>query len=122
MSNEFIALLANIALTLSVIVAVIFGIAQVKSAKKDRRERLTLQMLTHFQTRQFAETLHYMHRTKFPVTYQEWEVMPNDDQVQFVHFSQEMESLGILLAEGLIDINLIDKTLGSFVTDSWAKY
>ena len=33
-----------------------------------------------------------------------------------------MESLGILLADGLIDINLLDKTLGSFITNTWEKF
>jgi hypothetical protein len=33
-----------------------------------------------------------------------------------------MESLGILVAERLINIDLVDKTLGSFVTTSWEKY
>jgi len=33
-----------------------------------------------------------------------------------------MESLGILVAEKLINIDLVDKTLGSFVTTSWEKY
>ncbi len=33
-----------------------------------------------------------------------------------------MESLGLLVAEQLIDIDLVDKTLGLFVTTSWQKY
>ena len=33
-----------------------------------------------------------------------------------------MESLGILVAEKLINIDLVDKTLGSLVTTAWAKY
>jgi hypothetical protein len=33
-----------------------------------------------------------------------------------------MESLGILVAEGLVDIDLVDKTLGLFVTTAWQKY
>lgn len=32
-----------------------------------------------------------------------------------------MESIGILLAERLISIDLLDKTLGSFVTTTWEK-
>ncbi len=40
----------------------------------------------------------------------------------FIQFAQEMESLGILVAERLIDIDLVDKTLGSFVTTTWEKY
>ena len=122
MSNEFIALLANIALTFSVIVAVIFGIAQVKSARKDRQERLTLETLRHFQTREFAETLRYLHMTTFPQTYEAWEAWTKPDQVRFIQLSQEMESLGLLLAERLISIDLIDKTLGTFVTTSWEQF
>ena len=33
-----------------------------------------------------------------------------------------MESLGILVAEKFINIDLVDKTLGSFVTNAWEKY
>jgi hypothetical protein len=33
-----------------------------------------------------------------------------------------MESLGILVAERLINIGLVDKTLGSFATSAWEKY
>jgi hypothetical protein len=33
-----------------------------------------------------------------------------------------MESPGILVAEQLINIDLVDKTLGSLVTTAWDKY
>jgi len=36
-------------------------------------------------------------------------------------FIQQMEDLGILVAERMIDIDLVDKTLGSFVSTSWHK-
>jgi hypothetical protein len=122
MSTEFIALLANLALTLSVIVAVIFGIVQVKSGNRDRHERLTLETLRNFQTREFAELINYTTITKFPNTYEEWRSFPNEDQIKFIQLAQQMEALGILLADKLIDIDLVDKTLGSFVTTCWLKY
>ncbi len=34
---------------------------------------------------------------------------------------QPLESLGILVAEGFIDMDLVDKILGSFVNTSWNK-
>ena len=40
----------------------------------------------------------------------------------FIQFGQQMESLGILVAERLINIDLVDKTLGSLVTSAWEKY
>ena len=33
-----------------------------------------------------------------------------------------MESLGILVAERLINIDLVDKTIGSLVSIAWEKY
>lgn len=89
MSNEFVALIANIALTLSVIVAVIFGIAQVKTANKDRRERLTVDTLQSFQTREFAEMMHYIYRVEVPVLRDEYVKWPQDDQIRFVHLLQK---------------------------------
>ena len=122
MSSQLVALIANIALTLSVIVAVIFGIAQVKTSNQDRRERLTLETLRSFQTREFAEMLNYINTIKIPYTNEEWLKWSNEDQVRIVHLSQQMEALGLLLAERLINIDLVDKTLGSFVSSTWELY
>jgi hypothetical protein len=122
MSNEFIALLANLALTLSFIVAFIFGVAQVKAANRDRKERLTLETLRNFQTREFAELIFYVTNGKLPTNFEEWNVLPVNERIQLIQYGQEMEALGMMLAERLISMDLVDKTLGSFVSTSWEKY
>ena len=122
MNNELIALLANLALTLSLIVAVIFGIVQVQTAKRDRHERLTLESLRNFQSREFAELIYFTTHGEVPVTLEGLRALPERDQVLLIQFGQEMESLGILVAEKLADIDLVDKTLGSFVSSSWKKF
>ena len=122
MPKELLELIANLALTLSFIVGLIFGIAQVKAAKRDRRDRLTLEVLRQFQTREFAELLHFINRHHMPKTREEQFKQPAEDQIKMIQFAQQMESLGLLVAEKLIDIDLVDKTLGDFVTSSWAKY
>ncbi|HTE48830.1 MAG TPA: hypothetical protein VK675_02920 [Candidatus Paceibacterota bacterium] len=122
MINEIITLIANVALALSFVVALVFGIAQVKAAARDRRERLTLDTLRNFQTREFAELIHYVAVHKVPASGEELRTLPEEDQVTFIQLAQQMESLGLLVAEGLIDIDLVDKTLGSFVTTAWDKY
>jgi hypothetical protein len=122
MTTELIALMANIALTLSVIVAVIFGMVQVKMSNQDRRERLTLETLRNFQSREFAELIIYVTDTPFPDRYEDWDDWPVENRVRNIQFMQEMESLGMLLAEKLINIELVDKTLGDFVINSWNKY
>jgi hypothetical protein len=120
--TDLITLFANLALTLSFVVALIFGIAQVKAAARDRRERLTLETLRAFQTREFAQLLQYINLKKMPVTQKEMQALPVEEQVNLIQFGQEMESLGILVAKKIINIDLVDETLGSFVTNSWEKY
>ena len=122
MTNDLITLIANLALTLSFVVALIFGIAQVKAASRDRRERLTLETLRNFQTHEFAELMLYITASNLPSTRKEMLALPEREQVFLIQFAQEMESLGILVAEKFINIDLVDKTLGSLVTTSWEKY
>ena len=122
MTSELTTVIANVALTLSLIVAVIFGIAQVRAAARDRKERLTLETLRTFQTREFAELSIYINSHDLPSTREEMAKLPASEQAIIFQFAQEMESLGMLVAERLINLDLVDKTLGSFVTTSWEKY
>ena len=121
-TTEIITTIANLALALSFIVGLIFGIAQVKTSARDRRERLTLQTLREFQTREFVTLMIYINAHDMPTSRVELMALPVDDQTNIMQYGQEMESLGILVAERLINIDLVDKTLGSYVVTSWEKY
>lgn len=123
MTSEMITTIANIALSLSVIVAVIFGIAQIRTAKQDRRVALTMETLQQFQTREFAEILLFITKAAatIPTSYEEWKERADEERAILIQVSQQMESLGLLVAEGLISLDLIDKTLGSFVSSTWAR-
>jgi hypothetical protein len=81
--------------------------------------------------RPFADpnTYHYLHfieenviKSSEIIIHKIFEQLPLEEQAKFIQFSQEMESLGILVAEQVIDIDLVDKTLGSFVSKSWQSY
>jgi hypothetical protein len=120
--NEVVTLIANVALALSLVVALIFGIAQVRAAARDRRERLTLETLRAFQSMEFAASLHRISNGLVPKTNAEFRALPADEQIVFIQFAQQMESVGILVADGLINLELVEKTLGSFVGTAWDKY
>ena len=122
MTSDIIALIANLALALSFVVGLIFGIVQVRAAARDRKERFTLETLNNFQTREFAELINYINNHDMPSSRKEMQALPVNEQVFFIQLAQQMESLGILVAEKFIDIDLVDITLGSFVTTSWQKY
>lgn len=120
--SDIVTLCANIALTLTFVIGLVFGVVQVKAAERDRRERLTVDTLRAFQTREFAEFLNFFRAKNFPKTQEELNALPEREQVMYMQFSQQMESLGILVAENILDIDLIDKTLGDFVAVTWKKY
>jgi hypothetical protein len=120
--EQTITLIANVSLALTFFAGLIFGIAQVKTAARDRRERLTLETLRAFQTRDISELMDFINSSRFPKDLEEARALTGTDNIMMIEFSQKMESLGILVAEGLIDIDLVDKTLGTYVTFTWNKY
>lgn len=97
MTNDIIVLAANVALALSFIVGLVFGIAQVRVAARDRRERLTLEELRNFQSREFAELMQYTNSHDMPNSPEELHALPINEQLIFMHFAQQMEMLGILV-------------------------
>ena len=120
--NDLIGLVANVALALSFIVGLVFGIAQVRAAAQDRRDRLTLESLRNFQSRDFAEQMQYVMSHDMPANNNQLQALPAGEQVFALQFAQQMEMLGILVSEKLINIDLVEKTLGSLVTTAWEKY
>ena len=122
MTSETITLIANIALAVSAIIALAFGIVQVKTATRDRQERLTLEALRNFNTREFSELMNFVTAHDIPSTHENWQKLPAHEGIMITQFAQEMESLGILVAERLINIDLVDKTIGSLVSIAWEKY
>jgi hypothetical protein len=122
MNYDIVDIIANISIALSFIVAVILGIFQVRQAARDRREHLTMEILRSIQSREFAELTGQISYHKVPSDYKDFMSLTLREQAKYIQFSQEMEVLGISVAERLVDIDLVDKTLGSFVTSSWQNY
>lgn len=122
MNHELIAVIANLSLALSFIVGLVFGISQVRAAARDRRERLTIETLRTYSTRTFVDMVLYINSDSMPSDYNGWVNLPVHERAILFQYSQEMESLGILVAENIINLDLVDKTLGSLVTTTWKKF
>jgi hypothetical protein len=119
---EISTLVANVSLVLSLAVALVFGLIQAQIAARDRRERLTLETLRFVQTEEFAGFMYRVNKGLIPATDAERKAMPAEDQILFIQFAQEMESLGLLVVDGVIDLTLVERTLGSFVVSAWERY
>src|ERR1041385_6652498 len=115
-------IVANLAIAVSAFVALVFGILQVRAASRDRRERLTIEAIRGFQTREFATHMMWFRDHPPPATVAAWYAMDPDVRVTYVHVAQEMEMLGLLVYDGTLDLDLVERTLGTFVSDSWGKF
>src|SRR5882672_12493201 len=100
MTTEIITLLANLALALSFIVALVFGIAQVRAAARDRRERLTLETLRSFQTREFAELMVYINSHNPPTRYEDWMALLKMIRLSNFSFHRKRNCLAFFLQNG----------------------
>jgi len=119
---EISTLVANVSLVLSLLVALVFGLIQAQVASRDRFERLTLETLRFVQTEEFAGFMYRINNGQIPATNAERKALSAEDQIRFIQFAQEMESLGLLVVDGVIDLTLVEKTLGSFVITAWERY
>jgi len=57
-----------------------------------------------------------------PPTHVAWQKISANEGTYITQFAQQMESLGILVAEQHINIDLVDKLLVLLVTTAWEKY
>jgi hypothetical protein len=73
---ELVEFIANLSFALSFIIALIFGIFQVRAAGRNRREQLTLEALRAVQTREFAELIQYIITSKSLASQKEWDELP----------------------------------------------
>lgn len=116
------ATLANLAIAISAVVALVFGILQVLAAVRDRRERLTIEVVRGLQSREFSQQMMDLRAQPPPRTTKEWSSLAESARVTQMHFLQEMEMLGLLVFDGTIDLLLVERTLGSYVTGMWKRF
>ena len=116
------AITGDIAIALSFLAALGFGVGQVRSAARDRRERLTVATVQGLQTRQMAEHFQRISSHDMPSTWSEIRALPSDEVVSIIHYAQQMEMLGLMVYDGMIELSLVERTLGDYVAFSWEKY
>jgi hypothetical protein len=116
------AVIGDIAIALSFLAALGFGIGQVRSANRDRRERLTVATVQGMQTREMAAHFQRLGSHDIPSTFSGIRALPADEQVSIIHYAQQMEMLGLMVYDGMIELALVERTLGDYVAYSWEKY
>ena len=77
MSTETVAaVIGDTAIALSFLAALGFGIGQVRTAARDRRDRLTVATVQGMQTRELAAHFQRLSSTDLPSTFRELQALP----------------------------------------------
>ena len=111
--TDAVTLVANTSLALSFIVGLLVGVFHVRAWARDRKERLTLETLRFYQSREFAELSDFIIRGNFPKTRKEFDAMPREERILFIDFSQKMESLGLLVSDANSGVDSLPVSLSS---------
>jgi hypothetical protein len=111
---------ANLATTVAVIVAVVFGITEVRRGARDRRDRAAVEVVRSVQTQ---ESFRAVGRILNLPDDADPEVISSDpallDAAMLVYFACEM--LGSIVFEGVVDLHTLDRMVGGWVRATWVR-
>ena len=111
---------ANVASTLAVVIAVVFGIAELRRARRDRRDRQAVEVIRSVQTQETHQAVGLV--LKLPDD-ADPDLVRSDpalrEAAMLVYFACEM--WGAIVFEGVVDLHTLDRMVGGWVRASWMR-
>ena len=115
-----LATAANLATTVAVIVAVVFGLAELRRARQERRDQAAIEILRSVQQQDIHLSTSKILKLPNDV---DPEVVRSDPELlhaaTLVHFACEM--FGSLVFEGVVDQHLLDRMNGGWIRSCWYR-
>jgi hypothetical protein len=115
-----LATVANVATTAAVVIALAFGIAEMRRSRRDRRDHAAIEIIRSVQQQEIHEAVSKI--LKLPND-ADPELIKGDADLQkaatLVHFASEM--FGSLVFEGVVDLHLLDRMNGGWIRDCWHR-
>jgi len=113
--------LATVAQAIAVIVAVVFGIQQVRSLAAARRREATFALMHSLQTPQMLSGILLLDRLPDGVSLAEFQALPQDQQLSLIGLLGIWESLGILAFQREVSLQTVDDFYSGTTYQSWRK-
>jgi hypothetical protein len=115
-----LATAANLATTVAVVVAVVFGIAELRRVARERRDTAAVEIVRAAQTPEIIRAVGRI--LKLPDD-ADPQVIRSDpallEAAMAVYFACEM--WGSIVFEGVIDLHLLDRMVGGWVRSAWVR-
>jgi hypothetical protein len=111
-----VSTVSTIVATVSVVVGVVFTLLEVRHLARTRRTDVIMKIYESFRSREIVEAIFKIGGAKFDNFDDYVKKYGLVDAVQVIEI---FESVGVLLEQGLVDINLVDCLFGISVNSAW---
>jgi putative heme iron utilization protein len=105
----------------AVVVALGFAMMQIRQYRRDKHREAAIELLHAFQTPSFARALNIVYEMPEGLSKKEVEAFAGDEFHLVYAMTTTWESLGILVYQGEIDLQLIDDFFSGPLRISWRK-
>ena len=113
--------LATVAQAIAVIVAVAFGIHQVRALAAARRREASFALMHSLQSPQMLRGILLLDRLPDHASTTAIESLPGDQQVHLIGLLGIWESLGILVFQREVTLDVVDDFYSGTIAQSWRK-
>lgn len=115
-----LATAANLATTVAVVVALVFGIAELRRARRDRRDQAAIEILRSVEAQELHSAVALILK------------LPNDADPELIRSDPALlraatrlhwvaEMFGSLVFEGVVDLHLVDRMNGGWLRGCWRR-
>lgn len=113
--------IANVAQAIAVVVAVVFGIHQVRSLSAARRRDAAFALMQSLQTPQMLRGILLLDKLPDGLSFADINGMPETEAEAIVGLLGVWESLGILVYQREVSIDVVDDFYSGTIRQSWRK-
>jgi hypothetical protein len=111
---------ANLATTLAVVVGVVFGLAELRQAVRDRRNQGAFEVVRTVQTQEVRRAVGRI--LKLPDAADPDSIRTNPELLEAaLAVDSACEMWGSMVFEGVVDLHMLDRMVGGWVRGTWRR-
>ena len=118
---ETLANIAQVIGAIAVLVAIIFGLAQIRQFRQQRRDALAVELMRSIQDTEFTRSLRVLLTLPVGASVQEFRSRGPDFEDAAWSLGAKYETLGYLVFRGIMPIELVEELVGGVGVNLWNR-
>lgn len=116
-----LAELAQVLSGAAVVIAIVFGIAQMRQFQRQRLDAADLELMRMMQDREFVHAFMLIYPIPGTLSLEELRALGEEHEVAALALSARFEAMGLLVFRGSIPIDLVEQIIGGNCILFWHK-